>query len=214
MPARMLGLLFWGLVGVVAAGVLVMELRYPPRLRAAAVASAQAPAVPEVSPAIPFRLPPPVQYSEIALRPLFIATRRPEEPPPVEAPPPEKPPAPPGPEKKFLLFGVLITPGVTAALLRPEEPNARTVRVRLGEMLGEWRLEEVFPNRVVLRKGQATQELALARPKRPAGPRAGRAGAKKAQDPVPPASVPAVSQPGALPPPIMVPAPPPPQNDG
>ncbi|MCK7491830.1 MAG: hypothetical protein MZW92_09330 [Comamonadaceae bacterium] len=103
------------------------------------------------------------------------------------------------PEQKLMLLGVIIAPGMKAALLRPEEPNAKTARIKLGETVGEWRLEAIFPNRVVVRKGQVTQELALVRPNKPAGPRAGRTGAKQGQDKVPPANVPVVPQPAELP---------------
>ena len=71
------------------------------------------------------------------------------------------------------LLGVIIMPQVTVALLRPEQAGAKAVRLRVGEMVGEWRLEAVLPNRVVLSKGPTKQELALARSKPPAVKRIG-----------------------------------------
>ncbi|HRD48213.1 MAG: hypothetical protein JNK95_10575 [Candidatus Competibacter sp.] len=210
MSARSAGLLWWLVVGGLAAAALFWQLRHPPRLPTIAGAAARGPELPAAPPLEPFKLPLPDQYAETATRPLFIAARRPEPPPPPDEAsplPPEKPPV--GPEQKFLLLGVMITPQITVALLRPEEPNARTARIKPGETVGEWRLETVFPNRVVLRKGDATQELVLTRPKRPTGPR--RVGAKPAQNPGPPASGSVV-----VPPPNALPAsvvpPPPPQQ--
>ena len=101
-------------------------------------------------------------YSGIVAHPVFIATRLPE-PPPEDAPPVESPPANPAPAPALL--GVIIMPQATVALLRPEQPGAKAVRIKVGEMVGEWRLEAVFPNRVVLSKGLTKQELALVRSK-------------------------------------------------
>ena len=148
-----------------------------------------------------------MKYEETVARPLFIAARRPEPPPPADEalPPPEKRPV--GPEQKFRLLGVMMTPQTTVALLRLEEPNAKTARIKPGEAVGEWRLETVLPNRVVLRKGEAIQELDLTRPKKPAGSR--RAGARPPPLPIPSASEPVVApQTNALPASVV---PPPPQ---
>jgi len=206
--ARAAGVFLWLVIGGLAAAAIVWQLRHPPLSPTTATnATARLPELPTVTPLEPFQLPPLVQYEEMGTRPLFIATRRPEPPPPPGDPPPPLPEKPPvGPEQKFLLLGVMITPQTTIALLRPEEPNAKTARIRPGETMGEWRLETVFPNRVVLRKGAATQELALARPKKPAGPR--RAGIKPAQTPPPPANGPGGAPPPNAPPPSAVPAPP------
>jgi len=173
MAARTVGLLLWLVVGGLAALALFWQIKNPPP--PPTVRAAPPPELPAVTPLERFRLPPPGRYSEVATRPLFIAERRPEPPPPPdEDKRPEPPPPPPGPEQKFMLFGVMIAPGVQAALVRLVEPSAKTVRVGPGEMIGEWRLDTVFPDRVVLRKGDATQELPLTRPRKPAKPRAKR----------------------------------------
>jgi general secretion pathway protein N len=207
----MVGSLLWLAMGGVAALALFWQIRNPPR--PPRVNLAPPPELPAPPALERFRLAPPGQYAEMTARPLFIAERRPEPPPPPdEAAPPEKPSA--GPEQKFMLFGVMIAPGTQAALVRLEEPNARTARVRVGEAIGEWRLDAVFPDRVVLRKGEATQDLPLTRPRKPTKPRAGRAGAQPGQqDAVAPADAPAgpegmpvVPQPDA-PVPVAVPAP-------
>jgi len=164
-----------------------------------------------VIPMQPFRLLLPAQYAEINARPLFIATRRPEPPPPPEEEPPPKPPA--TPEQKLMLLGIVISPGMQAALLRPEELNAKTAQIKLGETVGEWQLEAIFPNRVVVRKGQETQELMLTRLKKSPGPRGGRAGVKPVQGAAPPPAQMPVVVPSNEPPPSMVP-PPAPQVQG
>lgn len=208
MSARAVGIFLWLVIGGLAAAAIVWQLRHPPLSpTVAAGAAVRLPELPVVTSLEPFRLPPPIQYEEMNVRPLFIAARRPEPPPPPDEALPsalEKPPT--GPEQKFLLLGVMITPQLAVALLRPEEANAKTARIRPGETVGEWRLETVFPNRVVLRKGEATQELVLARPKKPARPR--RAGIKPAQTPSPPANGPGETPPSHAPPPLVVPAPP------
>lgn len=212
MSARAASLLLWLLAGGLAAAAVFWQLTHPPRPPSTAAATKRPPDLPAVAPTAQFRLSPPDQYSEVVARPLFIATRRPEPPPPPEEAPPEKPAV--KAEQKLTLLGVVIAPNIKVALLRPEEANAKTVRIKLGETVGEWQLEAIYPDRVVVRNGQSTQELALVRPRKPAGPRAGRAGAKSPGQGVvpPPAGVPVAPQPDALPPSVI--SPPPQQDDG
>ena len=162
MTSRNAGLLLWLLIGGIAAAIVSWQLMYPPHL-SATTHSNRLPELPVVEPMSPFHLPPLEQYGEIIAHPVFVATRQPE--PPFEDSEPEVP-APPGPERKFSLLGVLITSKLKMALLRPEEPNAKTVRVGTGAVVDEWRLDAVFPDRIVLRKGEVTQELLLTRPER------------------------------------------------
>lgn len=215
MPARTVGLLLWLAVGGLAAAALVWQIRNPPQpptVRAAA----PPPELPAVAPLERFRLPPPNRYDEVSARPLFIAERRPE-PPPDDAAAAEKPLE--GAEQKFMLFGVIIAPETQTALLRAPDPDAKTARIKVGEMIGEWRLDAVFPDRVMLRKGRETQELPLTRPRKPVKPRAKPSGAQPEQQdavspanaPVPPANaptgpggMPAMPQPDGLPPPVDV----------
>ncbi len=187
MLARTVGLLWWLALGGLATLILLWRIGHPPQ--PPVIRPTPPPELPAVAPLEPFSLSPPTQYSEVAIRPLFIAERRPEPPPPPDEAQPEKPP--PGPEQKFMLFGVMIMPGTQAALLRPEAPNARTVRVGVGEMIGEWRLDAVLPDRVVLRKGETTQDLPLTRPRKPGKPRGKRADASPSgQDAAPPTQAP------------------------
>jgi len=188
MKTSLVGLALWLLIGGLAAGAAFWQWRHPPRLQT--LAQAAPGATPPLSlPAAPplFQLPPLEHYRDIIAHPVFIAARQPEPPPDNTAA--EKPPV--GPEPAPTLLGVIIMPQATVALLRPEQPGAKTVRLRVGETVGEWRLDAVFPNRVVLSKGATQQELALVRPKPPAGSRPGRRS-------------------GAKPPPVAAPVAPPP----
>lgn len=213
MSARTVGLWLWLAAGGLAAAVLVWQLRHPPRLPTAAATgvTAQMPELPAVTPLEPFHLPPAEQYAETVARPLFIPARRPEPPPPLDkAPPPLATPT--GSEQKFLLLGVMITAQTTVALLRPEESNAKTIRAKAGDRVGEWRLETVFPNRVVLQKGAEKQELGLARPRKPVGPRLGKRNGPGPAGPKPaPVAAPPDALPQPVPPPLLI-APNPPQQ--
>lgn len=217
MPARTVGLLLWLTMGGLAAAALVWQIGNPPR--PPMIRALPPPELPAVAPLERFHLSPPDWYGEMTARPLFIADRRPE--PPPEDAAPEKPPE--DAEQKFMLFGVIIAPEIQSALLRAQDPDAKTARLKLGEMIGEWRLDAVFPDRVVLRKGREIQDLPLTRPRKPAKPRVKPAGAQPGQQdvvpplnpPVPPAhaligpgGMPAMPQPDGLPPPV---APVPPQ---
>lgn len=212
----MAGLLLWLLLGGIAAGAVFWQLKHPPRpptVTAHAVKSP--PALPEVVPIKPFSLPSLERYNTVLTRPLFIAARRPEPPPPEEEAPPEKPAA--GPDKKPFLLGIFITSEVKAALLRPDEPNAKVARVKPGESVGEWRVETILPDRVILMKGQTKQELPLVRWNK-VDPHAAPMGRKPppagAAVPVPPAGRPAppqppipVGMPANAPPPVVAPPP-------
>lgn len=211
MSAKIVGLLFWLLIGGLAAASAYWQATHPPQPPVMSEATKRPLELPAVTPMQPFRLLLPAQYAEINARPLFIATRRPEPPPPPEEEPPPKPPT--TPEQKLMLLGIVISPGMQAALLRPEEPNAKTAQIKLGETVGEWQLEAIFPNRVVVRKGQETQELMLTRLKKSPGPRGGRAGVKPVQGMTPPPAQMPVVVPSNMPPPPMA-SPPAPQIQG
>ncbi len=208
MTARNISLLLWLLVGAGAAAAVYWQLAHPPRPPATSAASRPL-ELPSVEPTQLFQLPPLDQYGEIVLHPLFIAARQPEPPPPDEASP-EEPPAPPGPEQKLTLRGVMITSNAKKALLRSAEPNAKTARISPGETIGEWRLEAVFSDRVVLHKGQLTQELPLIRPQKPMGPRARQSGARRGRNAQPIGQPAMAPKPGVPPPPVV--SPPPPDN--
>ncbi len=175
---------FWLMVAIAAAGALVLEWRHPPRLPAPPVVKASDAVT--VPPLQPFQPSPLLRYAEIVERPIFIDARRPEEDEAAASP------ASPAPDQPLNLIGVVLLPNSAAALLRPEEPNAKVLRVPQGGMVSGWRLEAVQAGKVVLRKGNEVRELALIRPKAPPRPTSParvvpqRAGAL----PAPPPSVP------------------------
>jgi len=176
-------------VAALGAGALVMEWRHPPQLPASTVADA--PEAVTVPPLQPFDPPGLHRYAEIATRPVFIDTRRPEEDEPVVEAPVE---APVEPEQPLELVGVLMIPGAAAALLRPVEPEVtvqsrgrgqrpvpvkpsagdKVLRVAQGETVKGfevWRLQSVRADRVVLRKNNGeVRELVLVRPPAPPQP--------------------------------------------
>jgi len=173
---------FWLMVAMVAAGALVLEWRHPPRLPATPVVKASdAVTVPPLQPFQPLPL---LRYAEIMERPVFIDARRPEE---DEA---AAPPAPPASDQPLNLIGVVLLPNNAAALLRPEEPNAKVLRVPRGGMVGGWLLETVQAGKVVLRKGNEVRELALIRPVTPPRPVARIAPQRAGALPAPPPSAP------------------------
>ncbi|MFZ4790208.1 MAG: hypothetical protein ACOYMW_04830 [Candidatus Competibacteraceae bacterium] len=175
MTARTAGLLLWLLIGGLASSAVFWQLKHPPQPPVLPAATgARPPELPALTPVKPFRLPPPARYASITARPVFIAARQPEPPPPPDEITPSQPlPASPEPTPPTLM-GVMIMPQGQVALLRPEEPNAKTARAKVGDRVGEWLLEAIFPNRVVLSKGSVKQELALVRTKKPLGSSTGK----------------------------------------
>lgn len=160
MFARLGWPLFWLVIGAAGAGALIMEWRHPPRLQTSIAVNT--PPTVTVPPLQPFKPLPLTHYAEVAERPVFIDTRRPEE---DELAIPAVPP--PTPDQPLDLIGVLLVPGAAAALLRPTEPNAKVLRVAQGEMVEGWRLQSVNANRVVLNKNGEIRELVLIRPPAP-----------------------------------------------
>lgn len=157
--------LFWLAAAIAATGALVLEWRHPPRLPAPSTVTApDAVTVPPLQPFAPLPL---LRYAEIVERPVFISARRPEEDEPAAPPAP-----PPDLDRPLNLIGVVLVSHAAAALLRPEEPNAKVLRVPQGGMVDGWRVEAVRADKVVLRKGGEVRELALIRPPTPTRPAA------------------------------------------
>lgn len=106
------------------------------------------------------------QYQETIERPLFASTRRPPPPPQPDAPAPVEITEPePEDERDFFLLGVMLTPDATMALLKDDRGNIS--RLRIGEKIGDWQLEQVNPENVVLRHGARVKELPLLRNQQP-----------------------------------------------
>ena len=71
------------------------------------------------------------------------------------------------------LRGIVIIPGRPLAMF--ERPNSKTViRARVGQKVGDWTIERILADRVVLSRGEARRELKLSHKARPSlGPDGG-----------------------------------------
>jgi len=187
MPPRvsvLVTLILLALLGA-AGSFIVHRLENPPRL--ALLAPEPAPpdpllAAPVGGGAEQFTIGGIEQYRETVERPLFSSTRRP--------PPPPKP-APPAPvvveepepedERNYTLMGVMLTPEATMALLKDDMGNIS--RLRIGEKIDDWKLEQVNPDNVVLRQGARVRDLPLLRNQQPqlAVPRQPQAPSRRVQ---------------------------------
>ncbi|HEV2154857.1 MAG TPA: hypothetical protein VGR99_10865 [Bradyrhizobium sp.] len=106
-------------------------------------------------------------------RPIFSATRRP---PPravsaapaeeVQVPPPLKPAEGPPP---LLLVGAVVGEGDAIAILI-NRTDQKVIRLRQGESLGGWSLDQVQPREVTLKQGDRSEVLALQRPEAASAP--------------------------------------------
>ncbi len=126
----------------------------PPAIGTAAIEPAKIPALPVVQ---EFQMAPIEDFGETLDRPLFSKIRR---------PPPPEPDAPaPEPEKaqkvKVRLAGVVISPRERVALV--QEPRAREItRLRVGQEIEGWVLEEILADRIILRFGELREEVKIA----------------------------------------------------
>ena len=115
----------------------------------------------------PFRLPPPDQFLDVTVRPLFVATRRPAP----TAPPPE-PPKPGMKKDQFILMGTAIVAEGKFAFLLEKAGNKNRV-VAEGKEINGIMVREVTKDRVVLRQYDDTEVLVLRTNKPAAGARMG-----------------------------------------
>lgn len=106
------------------------------------------------------RLDPPRQndFEAVVSRPLFNESRRPPEPlllPEELKPLPVavKPPA-------VTLNGVILTQNERIAVFE-DRASSRTIRLREGDKLGQWHVERLESDRVILRYGERTYEIML-----------------------------------------------------
>ena len=113
----------------------------------------------KMSPEPEFALPPLVSYAAIVERPLFAASRRPSPPAPEEPEEPE-PDQAEAHAWSFILSGVVISNDQRMALLQ-RLSDGSTVRLRVGQEIDGWRIEAIEPDRVVLRQGDALEEVKL-----------------------------------------------------
>lgn len=174
--------------------------------RVQATADAAAPATVESAPSTPaaqadpdpaLSLPPAEAFATIVERPLFSATRRPWQPPPVveAAPEPEPPPEPapppepvaipapePPPAIEFTLVGIVIAGAERQALVL-RQGDGKVVQVPEGGEVAGWFAVLIDPDRAVFRQRGFEQELLL-----------------KYDTPVPPEMIPQPPAPAAAPP--------------
>lgn len=141
-------------------GIIALELT--DGLAIAPEVTAAAPGVPEMKTPEPmsFTPPPPRTFGVISERPLFVASRRPFEPPLDPAPAA-------GPEEETELtpldadlVGVMLTErGRFALVQRPDEPGPE--RLHPGQTLDGWHFETLEPDRATFRRGQEVRVLEL-----------------------------------------------------
>jgi hypothetical protein len=94
-------------------------------------------------------------------RPLFAPTRRPPAPPPSPPPPmvmASPPPAPPEPPA-LSFYGVVVEDQGAHALVRG--PSNESLRLRVGDSVGEWTVKEIDRRRLVLSLGGRSETFSL-----------------------------------------------------
>ncbi len=101
------------------------------------------------------------QYDAISERPLFVASREPE-PEPVAAPKPQARRGPPDPSRTHELKGTVVDSDGGIAIFM-DKRTSDIVRVRAGNRLGAWTLQEVEATQVVLEADGRRRVLRLPR---------------------------------------------------
>lgn len=111
---------------------------------------------PEAAAADAFGLPPLSSFREISRRPLFSETRQ-----PAAAVAPAQ--ARPAPALDFVLTGIVTTDSGAVAFLRlAGQPSV--VRATAGDAIGDWRVDRILADRIVLRHGDRLEELKVGKP--------------------------------------------------
>lgn len=95
-------------------------------------------------------------------RPLFSPTRRPPAPPraPVVAAAPPPPPPPPPEPPAVTFFGVVAEGDGARALVRAG-PENESLRVRVGDRIGDWAVSDIDRRRLVLSFGDRLETFTL-----------------------------------------------------
>lgn len=167
MPPRVSGLIMFVLLALLGGAVafIMHRLENPPQLALMAPAPGEPDPLleaPLVGAAGQLTLGPIEQFQDVVQRPLFASTRRPPPPPsPVEPEPIVVAEPEPVEEREYTLVGVMVTPDATTALLRNDLGSIS--RVRVGEKVDDWQLEEVNDDNVVLRQGNRVKDIPLLR---------------------------------------------------
>jgi hypothetical protein len=90
-------------------------------------------------------------YREVLERPVFLQSRR---------PPPEERPGSVIQPSSLVLVGLIIAPNGRRALIQYGEPP-RLQRIIVGQAIEGWSVESILPDRIVVRRGDAEEELKL-----------------------------------------------------
>ena len=150
----------WLLLCLVAlAALLVAEWRFPVGRDAASPFVAQGSAAAIASPAPRFTLEDRETFPETLARPLFMPNRRPPESEAPESPAPVKRAAKPD-TKRYALSAIIIVDDERIALLTDTATGGLS-RVKEGESVAGWRVEEIREESAVLRNGEVREELPL-----------------------------------------------------
>ena len=137
---------------------------------------ARAPAVPrETPPAVSTEAvsppaaatprPPLSAFAVVAERNLFSPTRAETAPEPARTAAGTGPPAPPAPKPR--LYGVVLLAEGRGRAYLEDVQRRRVFAYSVGDLVGDARLEQIKPDRVVLRRGGETFEVLLADPSKP-----------------------------------------------
>lgn len=149
-PSPLLLLLCLVLAGLVAAQLLLPEKNLPTGSTTANAAAS--PVTANLRPGFSMR--PLDAFSEVIERPLFRPDRRPA---PVVV---DAAKADGTSRQGYALLGVVIDDDMRMALLRPKGAK-RTLRILEGQQIDGWTVEDVRPDRVVMRRGGVSEEVRL-----------------------------------------------------
>jgi hypothetical protein len=150
----------WLLLCLVALSALqVAEWRFPVGTDSAGAVVAQGRAPVIASPAPRFTLADRETFSETLARPLFMANRQPPESEAPESPAPVQRAAKPD-SKRYALSAIIIVDDERVALLTDTATGGLS-RVKEGESIAGWRVEEIRKESAVLSNGDTREELPL-----------------------------------------------------
>ena len=137
----------------------------PPREAPPAVSTEAAPPPAALSPR-----PPLTAFAVVAERNLFTPTRTETAPEPARPATGAGAPAPPAPKPR--LYGVVLLAEGRGRAYLEDVQRRRVFAYSVGDLVGDARLEQIKPDRVVLRRGGESFEVLLADPSKPRQPAA------------------------------------------
>lgn len=150
----------WLLLSLLAFSVLLAaELHFGIGTGSRAQTEEQPSMAPESYPVASFTLPERESFSDTLTRPLFIPNRQPLGATPVAPAAPMSHAAPPN-TARYALSAIIIVDNERIALLT-DSATGDLIRLREGEGVAGWQLEEIRENSAVLRDGDNREELSL-----------------------------------------------------